>query len=57
MKKRNINKIISLTLCLSIAFSVVVGAKTTNKSSKATYSYCNSFDPHPSEPEAASIRK
>lgn len=49
MKKKNINKVIALTLGFCMVFATVVSAKTTQKVSKSSY-IAYSFDPHPSEP-------
>lgn len=49
MQKRNINKVIVLTLSLVIAFSTVASAKTNSDHSKSSRASACYVDPYPKE--------
>lgn len=50
MKKKNLVKIFSLSLCLTFVFSIVAGAKE-NKQYKSARITIYAVDPHPTEHE------
>lgn len=49
MKRKTLNKILILTLTLSLAFSTVASAKTVKKQSRFATSYSAYIDPFPEE--------